>query len=364
LDTLTLMRKPLLTILVVAIAAAPADVCARDRTGRLSRSAYSMGTLLEIAVGVSDGADSSSYGVAVDRAFAEVARLDTLLSTYKPCSEITTVNNRAGGRAVKVDPLVLAVLDSSVAYWRLTGGAFDPTVGPLLDIWGFKSASPRVPAAAELDSALSLVDAALLELDAERGEARLRVPGQKLDLGGIAKGYALDRAALELRNAGVKSALLNFGGNLLFMGEALEGTPWSAGVAHPRFPDRIVAKLKARDVAVSTSGDYENYFVSGGERYSHILDPRTGRPATELCSATVVARTGTGSDALSTALVALGPRAGMELVESLPGVEAVIILSAGVDNQGPLRLYVSSGLRESLEPAEGARLLTMPPSGR
>lgn len=358
------MSKTLLTILAVAAAAATADSCARDGAGRLSRSAYTMGTLLEITVSVSEDDTPGDCEEAIEDGLLAVARLDTLLSTYKPYSEITAINESAGGGAVKVDPLVLAVLDSSVAYWRLTGGAFDPTVGPLLDIWGFKSASPRVPSAAELDSTLKLVDAGMLALNAKRGEVRLRTPGQALDLGGIAKGFALDRAALALRRAGVKNALLNFGGNLLFMGEASAGTPWSAGVVHPRASDRIVAKFSARDVAVSTSGDYENYFISGGERYSHILDPRTGRPAAQICSATVIAGAGTGSDALSTAVVALGPEPGMKLVESLPGVEAVIILSADVENPGPLRLYVSSGLREGLKPAKGARLLTMPPSGR
>lgn len=332
--------------------------------GQLSKSLYSMGTLFEITVITADGTGMDVLETAVDQAFESVARLDTLLSTYKPDSEISTINSRAGEGPVKVHPLVLAVLDSSLAYRRLTGGAFDPTVGPLLELWGFRGGVPRVPDAGELAAVLPLVDASGVELDKERCEVRLRRAGQALDLGGIAKGFALDQAAAALRRAGVENALLNFGGNLLFMGEASPGRPWRTGVVHPRISSKVIAKFAASDVAVSTSGDYENYFIAGGERYSHILDPRSGRPAAELCSVTVIAPAGTGSDALSTAIAVLGLEAGMELVESLSGVEAVIVTSPAAAASEQLHVYVSSGMAGRLEPAGGARLLTLPSSGR
>jgi thiamine biosynthesis lipoprotein len=331
---------------------------------RLTKSLHCMGTLFEITVSAPGESAAAAAGPAMDRAFETVARLDTLLSTYKPYSDISAVNLYAGGEPVEVDPLALAVLDSSITYWRLTGGAFDPTVGPLLDLWGFRGGRPRVPGPDEISSALGLVSAATIELDSPAGTARLPAVGQKLDLGGIAKGYALDHAAKALLRAGIGNALLNFGGNLLFMGEAPGGAPWRAGVAHPRSPGLVVAAFPARDVAVSTSGDYENFFVAGGDRYSHIMDPRSGRPSSDICSATVIAPAGTGSDALSTAIVVLGLRPGMQLVESVPGVEAAVITLDDVEAPEPLRIYVSSGLVDRLEPAAGVRLLTIPPSGR
>jgi thiamine biosynthesis lipoprotein len=356
-----LVITAILPALTLAVAIGPADA---GEGKRLSRTLYSMGTILEITAGAQDESEAAAFDPAVDRAFASVAHLDTLLSTYKPYSEISAINGRAGAGRTKVHPLVLAVLDSSISYWRLTGGAFDPTVGPLLDLWGLKGGPPRVPTEGELGATVPLVDAGALKVDVGAGEVWLEREGQKIDLGGIAKGFALDRASRALRDAGIKNALLNFGGNLLFLGEAEKGEPWRAGIAHPRSSGDVVAGFPARDVAVSTSGDYENFFLFEGERYSHILDPRAGTPAAELCSATVIAPAGTGSDALSTAVVVLGPEVGMKLVESLPGVEAVIILSRDVDSPGPLPLYVSSGLVEVVKPAAGARLLTIPPTGR
>jgi thiamine biosynthesis lipoprotein len=367
LKTAILISMLLLAAVAAAVAAAGADV--RDTTrsapaGRFSKSFYSMGTLFEITVNTAGGGEAGTAGPAVERAFETVARLDTLLSAYKSYSEISTINRLAGGPFAQVDPLVIALVDSSIVFWRVTGGAFDPTVGPLLDLWGFRGGTPRVPDDAGLASVLPLVDASGVEIDGDRSQMRLKHKGQELDLGGIAKGFALDRAAYVLRRAGIENALLNFGGNLLFMGEASRGAAWRAGIAHPRSSGEIVATFSASDVAVSTSGDYENFFISDGLRYSHIMDPRTGRPAAGLCSATVIASAGTASDALSTAIVVLGPGPGMKLVESIDGVEAVIILTSDLESPGPIRLYVSSGLIGSLEPSPGARLLTLPHPGR
>ncbi len=354
--------RPLAVLLTALLSTAPAGGCDRDGPGdRYSGRIFSMGTSFEIAVRLTAGVDSAAAARAVEEAFGTIAHLDSLLSTYLPESDISHINGGAGGGHVGVDPLVVAVLDSSLYYWELTGGAFDVTVGPLLELWGFRGGEPKVPGSGELAAALDLVGSSGLDLDPEGSSARLRRRGQKVDLGGIGKGFALDEAARALRSGGVSHAVLNSGGNLLFMGEASEGEPWKAGIAHPRSPGEVIAAFEASEVAVSTSGDYERFFVSDGVRYPHILDPRTGRPAAELSSVTVIAPSATGADALSTALVVLGAAEGMDLVESLPGVEAAIVEAPG-GASGVLHLSVSSGLAGRMEPKGEARLLTSPPA--
>jgi thiamine biosynthesis lipoprotein len=336
--------------------------------GEYSKSFRSMGTYFEIRVALDGAIAQDDARAAVDEAFEIVARLDTLLSTYKPDSEISIVNRNSGGGFTKVDPLVVAVLDSSLFYWNLTGGAFDVTVGPLMELWGFRGGRPRVPDRERLADALARVGASGLEIDRSGSSVRLGRPGAGLDLGGIGKGFALDRAADVLRSRGITNAMLNSGGNLLFMGSA-GGRPWSAGIADPRSPESVIARFEPGASAVSTSGDYESYFIAGGVRYSHILDPRTGWPASGVRSATVIAPAATGADALSTAVLVMGAGPGMELVESIPGVEAVLITApagkgGAAGAEAPARLAVSSGLSGKLELLGGARLLTTPGVGR
>ncbi len=332
-------------------------------SGEYYKSFHSMGTLFEITVALGGTIDRDAARAAVDEAFETVARLDSLLSTYKPDSDISIVNRNSGRGFTKVDPLVIAVLDSSLFYWSLTGGAFDVTVGPLMELWGFRGGEPRVPDPAQLAEALGSVGSSGIEIDRGASSVRLRHPGAELDLGGIGKGFALDRAADVLRRRGIRDAMLNSGGNLLFMGSAA-GRPWRAGIADPRSPGGVVARFEPGPPAVSTSGDYESYFIADGVRYSHILNPKTGRPASGLRSATVIAPAATGADALSTAVFVMGAGPGMELAESVPGVEAVLIEAAGegggAEPETPLYLEVSSGMSGRLELLGGARLLTSP----
>jgi thiamine biosynthesis lipoprotein len=175
-----------------------------------------------------------------------------------------------------------------------------------------------------------------IEIDSATGTVRLSEPGMALDLGGIAKGYALDRARLVIENFGVKAALVNAGGDILAVGEKAPGKPWRVGVQDPRRGNAMVAVASVKDKIVVTSGDYERFFVKNGKRYHHILDPRTGYPATGLRSVTIVATDGLTADALATAVLVLGPDEGLKLVESIQGIEALLIDSAG-------RVRLSSG---------------------
>ena len=271
--------------------------------------------------------------------FAEIKRLEALLSRTIPGSDLDLVNRMAGKEAVAVSPDTLAVARLAVQYAQLTEGAFDPTVAPLMDLWGFVGRQFRVPSPGELEEVLPRVDFSLVEIDSVNSTIYLPRAGMSLDFGGIAKGYIVDRGLELLKAAGIRSAFLNAGGDIGLLGSKPDGTPWRIGVSHPREDDQFSAVLPLSGVAVVTSGDYERFFEEGGVRYHHLLDPGTGRPARALSSVTVIAPTAVKADALSTALFVLGPEQGLALVERLPGVEAVLV-TAGME------VLISTGLQE------------------
>jgi thiamine biosynthesis lipoprotein len=224
---------------------------------------------------------------------------------------------------------------------EMTGGAFDITWAALWGLWDFRSPHPTVPDSAEAARRAALVDYRKVEIDDAAGTVRLAAPGMKIGLGGIAKGYALDLAARALRTSGVTDFLI-LGGGQVYAGGRKNGRPWTVGIRDPRgAATDYFATVGVTDVSVSTSGDYESYFILNGIRYHHILDPRTGMPARGLRSATVISPDATLADALSTALIVMGPRPGMALVERLSNVEAVL-----VDDRG--MVLTSSGLQDAL----------------
>ncbi len=275
----------------------------------------------------------------VDALLTELRRLGEIFDRYRPDSCVSRVN-AAAGSWVDVDPELVTLLLLLESWSGPTGGLFEPTVGPLVDAWGFGSAAgPGVPTTAELRAALDLVDHSGLEVDADAGRVRLTGPGMSLDLGGVAKGYAMDLAAAAARELGLNAVLLEVGGDILGLGERPGGGYWRIGVQDPRQPDRLTGVLRLVDRAVATSGDYQRYFEADGVRYHHILDPRTGYPGTGTTSVSVVAPSVSEADLLSTAVFLMDPAAGLELVESLAGFECIIVLPGG-------DVVVSSGLAE------------------
>ncbi len=311
-----------------------------------------MGTLLEIAVWE---ADSTRAHDALRAARAAVFRVDTLMSVYKPESDLSVVNRRAGTDTVTVvDPETAYVLAEAVRFEELSGGALDVTVGPLVDAWGFYRHEGRIPPPAVLDSASALVGIQRLEWDPARRKVRLPRRGMRLDFGAIAKGYAVDQGIEALRSAGIRSGRVDLGGNLRVFGTPPNGGGWEVGLRDPRAPDEAFAVALLDSGAVATSGDYEQFFVHDDVRYSHIFDPRTGWPARGTAGGSVVAATALEADALSTALVVLGADAGCRLVSRLPGVDAVWV--GDVDHPTrPADLVFSAGL--------GARMILLDPSG-
>lgn len=300
-----------------------------------------MGTEVTLRLHSDNRREAEQAGQA---AFEEMARVEALLSRTVDDSDVERVNRRAGSGPVTVSPETVTVLRAALEYAQLSGGAFDPTVAPLLDLWGFPGGDKRVPEPAEIETLLPLVDFNLVELDEQSGTVFLPAAGISIDLGAIAKGYNVDRGLAVLSAAGVKHAFLNAGGDIGLLGTRPDGSPWRIGIGHPREPGQVIGVLPlSGDIAVVTSGDYERFFEEGGRSYHHILDPSTGYPSRLLAGVTIVAPTAMEADALSTAVFVLGPARGMELVEDLPGVEAVLITPE-------LKVTVSSGLKDIFEP--------------
>ncbi len=289
-----------------------------------------LGTLVEIAA---RGPDRARLRGAIEDAFREVERLEGLLSEWRETSEVSHLNREAGGAFVPVSPETEAVLRLSREIAAATGGAFDPTVLPLLRLWGFFEGAPRLPSAAAIERALEHVGWEGIEV--RPGRARLARPGMSVGLGGVGKGFIADRALAGLRARGVAAALVNAGGDLAVWGGG--GTRFPVQLEVPDRPGEAFAELEIGTGGMATSASTFRTFEHGGRRYSHVLDPRTGRTVPVGGSATVLAQNAARADALATACLVLGEEA-HALVEDLPGVEAVLTAPDG-------SAWVSSGLR-------------------
>ena len=271
---------------------------------------------------------------AMDAVIAEMRRTDELMSTYKPESQLSQVNAHAHERPVQVDPDIIEVVERSFEVSRMSGGAFDITYASVGYLYDYRA--HQKPTDAQIAAALPGVDYRKVQVDREAHTIRFLREGVRIDLGGIAKGYAVDRAVQHLRELGIRHAMVNAGGDTRLLGDR-RGKPWMVGIRDPRSAGRVVMRVPLADEAISTSGDYERYFEEDGVLYHHILVPSTGRSARGVRSATVIGPDATLTDGLSTTLFVLGVERGMLLIARLPGVEAVM-----VDDEG--RIYYSDGL--------------------
>lgn len=288
-------------------------------------------------------ADETTAHLSMSAVFDEFDRLDALLSVWQPGSDVLKVNAAAGRAPIAVSRDTIAVVRAAQQVSEWTHGKFDITFGALADVWRFDhDRDNRVPAPAEIAARLPFVDYTAIVVDEAAGTVFISRPGMRMHLGGIGKGYAVDRAVAILRRAGVHNFMVQFGGDLFVSGESDSG-PWRLGINDPRgAPEDPFAVVALQDSTLSTSGDYERSFVKDGRRYHHIIDPDNGQPARECVSVTIVARNAMLADALSTGVFVLGPQVGMALVERLPDVDAVIV-SASND------VLISSELRGRVE---------------
>ncbi len=316
-----------------AALAAALSLAACSRLGGSSGGIYKdtrviMGTYITITAAGKDLTEEQAMR-AIDAGFAEVTRVDELMSTYKPQSQLSEVNREAGIKPVKVDPEVIEDTEQALATAKATDGAFDPTIGPLVRAWKIGSPDARIPSQAEIDKANKLVDYMQVEVDKNNGTIFLKKKGMSLDLGGVAKGYATDRAVAAMKKAGVNSGIVACAGDIEAFGTRPDGKPWGVGIQHPREKDAILARVDLRDAAISTSGDYERYFIKDGKRYHHILDARTGYPAQGLVSVTVIARKSWLADSMATGLFVLGPEKAEALASQRHDIEVLMVDAQG-----------------------------------
>lgn len=280
----------------------------------------------------------------LEAAFKELQHLDETMSRTFEDSEIYKINQQAGRNWVSVSADTFHVIQAALNWAELTHGLFDPTVAPLVELWGIGTGRAHVPEPAALKAAQGMIDYRAVELDTKGKRVRLANSGMGLDLGSIAKGYAADIIAELLRSKGVRSGFLSLGGNIYVIGGKPDGSPWRIGIQNP-FAERGIhtAVLEVKDTSIVTSGPYERYFLVDDKRYHHILDPTTGFPVDNgLASVTIVTPCSMTADALSTGVFLLGLEKGLAFLEGLDGVEGMLITD---DRQ----VYITSGLRLQLK---------------
>lgn len=298
-----------------------------------------MGTFVEITI-------LSKNNKLINETVKEMQSLEDKLNIYKENSEINQINSLGKGKLKEISQEAYEVIEKSLYFSKITNGAFDITVSPLLKLWHFEEGKlKKIPSQEKINEALNSVGwwGIILTSEKEIGFAK---DNMSINLGGIAKGYIVDKGVMYLKEKGIKSALINAGGDIYCFGGKDNGKPWNAGIRNPRKKNEIIGNLKLKDKAVTTSGDYEKFFILKGKRFSHIINPSTGYPIDNpVIQVTVVAETCTDADALATALMVMGKEKGLKLIENLKDTEAVII----EEKEGELDISYTSGLEGSIE---------------
>jgi len=295
-----------------------------------------MGTVIEITL-IAD--DEEAANKASLQAFQEIKRIETLMSPWLDSSDVTRINRSAGKERVKVSPETFEVIQKAQEISKLSEGGFDITIGPLTELWR-KAREKKIPPSIEdVKEKLGLVNFKNIEMDQE-GKVFLKKKGMAIDLGGIAKGYAVDRAFELVKSLGYKNLIINAGGDLR-VGGTKNKQPWSIGIQNPRESQKILARISVSDMAVATSGDYEKYFIYQGKRYHHIFNPKDGFPTDDCQSVTIITKDCITADGLATAVFVLGAKKGYSLCQKLDGVKCMI-----VDKEG--KIIFSPGLKDRI----------------
>ncbi|MFH1008086.1 MAG: FAD:protein FMN transferase [Candidatus Latescibacterota bacterium] len=310
----------------------------------IADSRFYMDTLVTIKAW---GGDAAQIEALLDKAFGEIERLEGVMSVQILDSEVSRINEGASGAWMQMSSDVASVLGRAQFFAEASDGACDVTIAPALRLWGFATDAPGVPDAQDIGAALDRVGFDKIEIDKDK--VHFRKPGMAVDLGAIAKGYAVDQAVRVLEDGGASGGLVEAGGDLRFFGTKPGGKRWRIALAHPRNPGELIEIGEMPLHSVATSGDYERFFEEDGKRYHHLIDPRTGYPARRAVSATVWARTCMDADMLSTALFVKGPD-GIAWVQGLGDVEGWVIYEV----DGGLRSRASAGLMGKVHfPSEG-----------
>ncbi len=339
-------RKRPHILFVAALSAGLLSVssCSRAPEKIIEDSRFFMGTVVQIKVSI----DPAKIGQArakdaVNKAFDEIKRVEDVYSVYKDTSEISRINRLRKDERLRITDGVFDLIHKTLDYSERTDGAFDITVKPLVNLWGRVRKAGKLPDEYELEHALGCVGYKNVVLDETARTIHFKKEGMSIDLGGAAKGYATDRAIRVLEDNGIKNALVASGGDMYCLGKKSAGELWKVGIRHPRGEDRIFLEILLKDKAISTSGDYERYFILDGKRYSHIIDPRTGYPIGDnIVSASVIAADSTTSDILATAMCILGEKS-FDMIKSESGdIDAVLV----IEDAGRLTVKMSEGIRK------------------
>jgi thiamine biosynthesis lipoprotein len=324
-----------LTVGAIVLLCASAGRAAERRQGRPGFQA--MGTEISFAV---LSADEEGATRAIEVAFAEIKRIENLMTTWRDDSEVSRINQQAGVAPVVVSPETLEVIEAAEKASQMSGGAFDITFYAMRGLWKFdEDLEQKIPPAVEIKKRRRLIDYKKVIVDKNKRTVFLAKKGMLINLGGIAKGYAVDRAVEVLRKAGFPDAIVQAGGDLMCAGSK-NGQPWVTGIRDPRGGrNDVFAKMMLTNHAFSTAGDYERFFVLDGKRYHHIIDPHTGYPATRSRSVTIYAPTALLADAVDDAVFILGWEKGFAMIDKLDDVGAVV-----VDDKG--KIHVSERVQE------------------
>jgi thiamine biosynthesis lipoprotein len=313
--------------------------CTPQKEKIYRKSRILMDTFVTITV-VSNSKDRAEN--AIDTAFSEIEKLEKLSNFFSSESEVSRINKNAGISGVRVSPDILDMLNKAIMVSEKTEGAFDVTIGPVITLYDFyKKIKPEENA---IKRNLSLVNYRELIIDRNRSTAFLRKTGMLIDLGGIAKGYAADKAVEALKRNRINSGLVSVAGDIKAFGLKPDGKPWKIGIRNPRAKDKeddIMATVELKDMAISTSGDYERCFIHDGKRYHHLLSPRTGYPAEKCQGVSVITKEGAFTDAFATGVFVLGPEKGIKVLEKL-GFDGII-----VDSQG--KVHTTPNIRGKFE---------------
>lgn len=299
---------------------------------------YAMGTIMQL----------KAYGKksqkAIEEAVKRIDEIENKMSAFKSESEVSKINNNAGLKTEKVSEDTFYVIKKAKRYCSLSEGAFDVTIRPIVDLWKIGSEKARLPEKREIADKLKLVNYKDILINEEESSAALKNKNQKIDLGGIAKGYAADQVKKVFLQNDINSAIINLGGNIFVLGSKEDGKAWTVGIQDPlKYRGEFVGIVSAVNKSVVTSGNYERYFEVEGKRYHHILDPRTGYPSeSDIISVSVISNMSIDGDGLSTGLYIMGCKKAFSLVEALEGVDAVFITS-------DKKVYVTSGIKDNFK---------------
>ncbi len=330
--------RPLLIFMLV--------LCLSACTGTKPRSYQKSKALLDTFVTITVVADTEEIADrAIEAAFTRLERFGALINFFSPDSELAAINMNAGVTATRVSPETFDLIEKALFIAEKSGGAFDPTIGPVMRLWDFHEKT--MPRDAEIRKNLPLVNYRNVRTDRKETTVFLTRKGMLLDLGGIAKGYAADLAVETLKNRGIRSGIAAVAGDVRTFGQRADGKPWRIGIRNPRQrseKDEIAATLPLSDKAISSAGDYERFFIKDGKRYHHIMNPATGYPSEGTRSVSVVTGLGVIADGLDNAVFVLGPEKGVQLLQQLGRdfpVDAFILYDNGTE-------YTTAGLKDLL----------------